>query len=520
MTTRISRRPFLIGGGLVAATGALAIAVSGCGSSGSSTASAKSLPDGGTLRWAINANNSWDPVTSAAGNEVRHLSLVYEALTQLDEQGKAGPGLATSWDFSNGGKTLTFHLRKGAVFSDGTSVDAAAVKESLDRAQNQTGSVLVQNLASVKETKVVDAETVELDLKQPDYGLPLVLGGKAGMIVSPKAIAAGVTKLPTTPVGAGPFKLTKFVPDGSSTLVKNDSFFNAKEIHLAEVDLEYLTDPQSILAGLQSGSLDLASSTGDQVAAAKKAGLTVQQSPSLGLTSIEINDAIKPFDNHKVIEAINYAIDRNALIKTQNGGIGEPAYQAFPKGYVGYSEDVANLYPYDPAKAKALLKEAGYPNGVTIPITYFDSGNYKAITEQIQAQLAAVGIKSNLQSLPLAQAAARVYVKHDVAFNPNGIVGRESPLQMLQVQYGADGLLNPGRKASPELTAALAKVGTVPTDSPEFAKALQNATAIAAKQSAVAFLYTLPTVWLETKNVSGLKDYLVAPRLEGVRVGK
>jgi peptide/nickel transport system substrate-binding protein len=372
----------------------------------------------------------------------------------------------------------------------------------------------------VKDTKVVNPETVELDLTQPDYGLPLVLGGKAGMIVSPKAIAAGVSKLPTTPVGAGPFKLTKFIPDGSSTLVKNPSYFDAKDIHLAGVDLEYLTDPQSILAGLESGSLDIASSTGDQVAPAHPAGLVVQTSPSLAAASIEINDAIKPFDNHKVIEAINYAIDRNALIKTQNGGIGDPAYQAFPKGYVGYSSDVANLYPYNPTKAKELLKEAGYPNGLTIPITYFDEANYKGLTEQLQANLAAVGIKSNLQSLPLAQASARVYVKHDVGFNPNGIVGRESPLQMLQVQYGADGLLNPGRKASPELTAALTKVAQYPTDSPQYAPALQAATALAAKESAVAFLYTTPTVWLETKKVSGLKNYIVAPRLEGVRLSK
>jgi peptide/nickel transport system substrate-binding protein len=98
-----------------------------------------------------------------------------------------------------------------------------------------------------------------------------------------------------------------------------------------------------VLAGLQSGSLDLASSTGNQIAAARRAGLAVSEFPSLAATSIEVNDAIKPFDNHKLVEAIDYALDREALIKTQNGGLGRPSFQAFPKGYVGYSEAVANL---------------------------------------------------------------------------------------------------------------------------------------------------------------------------------
>jgi peptide/nickel transport system substrate-binding protein len=497
---------------------ALVLVLAGCGSAATENA-AKSGGEGGTLRWAINANNSWDPVTSAAGNEVRHLGLVYEALTHIDEKGDATPGLATAWRFGAQGRTLTFTLRRGVKFTDGAKLDAAAVRQSLERAKTQKGSVLVQLLDSVESVDAVDPLTVRLNLTYPDYGLPLVLGGKAGMVVSPKALA-DVSKLPRRPVGAGPFKLTRFVPDGSSTLVRNRGYWNAEDIHLDGVELKYVNDPQAVLAGLQSGSLDLASSTGNQVAAAKRAGLSVTRFPSLGATSIEINDAIKPFDDHRLIEAINYAIDRGALLKTQNGGLGEPTFQPFPHGYVGYSPEVANLYPHDVEKAKALLREAGYPNGLTIPITYFDLPPYDALTEQLQAQLAEVGIKSRLQSLPLAQASEKVYVKHEVAFNPNGIVGRESPLQMLNVQYGADGLLNPGRKASPELTRALKDVAQVPLDSPRYPQALQAATALAARQSAVVFLYTQPTVFLSTSKVSGLRPFIVAARLEGVRLAK
>ncbi len=492
-----------------------ALALAGCGTA--TEHAARAGGEGGTLRWAINANVSWDPVTSAAGNEVRHLGLVYEALVHIDEQGKPTPGLALSWQFGDHGRTLTFKLRPGVTFTDGTKVDASAVKYNLERDKTQTGSVLTQLLDSVKTVDAVDPQTVKLTLAYPDYGLPLVLGGKAGMQVSPRA---DVKQLPLKPVGAGPFKLTKFIPDGSSTLVRNPGYWDAKDIHLDGVDLEYLNDPQAILAGLQSGSLDLASSTGNQVAAAKRAGLHVQTFPSLAAASIEVNDALKPYSDHRVIEAINDALDRDALIKTQNGGLGEPTFQPFPRGYVGYSDAVANLYPHDVAKAKQLLAQAGYPNGLDIDITYFDALGYKALTEQIQAQLAQAGIRSKLKPLPLAQASERVYVKHDVGFNPNGIVGRESPLQMLNVQYGAEGLLNPGRQASPELTQALKHAAQFGLDSPQYPPALQAATALAARQSAVVFLFTQPTVFISTDKVSGLRPYIVAARLEGVRLAK
>jgi peptide/nickel transport system substrate-binding protein len=503
------------------ALAALALTVAACGSSAGENAAVKGTPaEGGTLRWAINANQSWDPVTSAAGNEVRHLGLVYAALVQIDENGDATPGLAASWRFEDNGLALEFKLKPDITFSDGAKLDATVVKRNLERAKNQPGSVLTQLLDSVKSVDVVDPLTVRLNLGYPDYGLPLVLGGKAGMQVSPKALDGDIKQLPRKPVGAGPFKLTNFIPDGSSTLVKNPSYWDAKDIHLDGVELRYLNDPQAILAGLRSGSIDLASSAGNQVAAAKRAGLAVETFPSLSAASIEINDARKPYTDHRVAEAINYALDREALIKTQNGGLGEPAFQPFPKGYVGYSEEVANLYPHDVAKAKQLLAAAGYPNGLDIEITYFDALGYKALTEQIQAQLAEAGIRSKLKTLPLAQAAERVYVKHDVAFNPNGIVGRESPLQMLNVQYGAEGLLNPGRKASPELTKDLKDAAQYPLDSPEYPRALQKATARAARESAVAFLFTQPTVFLASKKVSGLRPYIVAARLEGVRLAK
>ena len=225
------------------ALAALALTVAACGSADDNAAKSSTPAEGGTLRWAINANASWDPVTSAAGNEVRHLGLVYAALVHIDEKGDATPGLAASWAFEDKGLALEFKLKPDITFSDGAKLDATVVKRNLERAKNQPGSVLTQLLDSVKSVDVVDPLTVRLNLSYPDYGLPLVLGGKAGMQVSPKALDGDIKQLPRKPVGAGPFKLTNFIPDGSSTLVKNPTYWDAKDIHLDGVELRYLNDP-------------------------------------------------------------------------------------------------------------------------------------------------------------------------------------------------------------------------------------------------------------------------------------
>jgi peptide/nickel transport system substrate-binding protein len=226
-----------------------------------------------------------------------------------------------------------------------------------------------------------------------------------------------------------------------------------------------------------------------------------------------------PFNNPKVVQAVNYALDRSTILKTIFGGIGKVSYQAFPRGYVGYSEAAANLYPYDPAKAKSLLAAAGYASGgPSFPITYFDFGPYKALAELLQSELNAVGFQTTLTSLPLAQAGTAVYVNHSVAFNPNGISGRESPLQMLEIQYAKDGLLNPCRCAPSKLTAAFDTVAKTPTDSPDYPKLLQKATEIASKTSANIFLSTQPWVYARSTKVQGLQPYLVAQRFEGVYV--
>jgi peptide/nickel transport system substrate-binding protein len=505
--------------------GSTSASTGGSGGESATTASDTSEEEGGppsgTLGWSTVAPTAWDPVVSAAGNDISNLSLVYASLTRLSPEGEAEPALAEKWDFSKDGLTFDIYLKKGLKFTDGTPVDAEAVKTNLERGEHESDSLIIPYLEVIKSIKVDSPTELSLSLKTKDYVLPLVLGGKVGMMVSPKAIKENEKGLATQPVGAGPFELTNYTAPTSATLVRNPGYWDAKDIHLEGVELKFFTDEQALLSSLLSNQVQLANIGGEQVSTAESAGFEVDEFPSLHVASIEVNDKMHPFDNHKVVEAVNYAIDRETLLQTLAGGHGEVVDEAFAPDYSAYNKSVAEYYKYDPEKAEELLKEGNY-DGTPITITWFaDAGlNTQSESEQLQAELEAVGIKSSIKSLPSAQAAEDVYVKHNVQFNPNGIVGREAPSQMLETQYAADGLLNPGRDASPELTKALDAPATFEVGSPQYEAALQEATKLATEQSANIMLFTEPFLLAHSSAVTGLKPWIETPRLEGVRLSE
>jgi peptide/nickel transport system substrate-binding protein len=485
----------------------------------SSSKPAAAASNSGVLKWATDDPTEWDPVTANSGGIGQIFGLVYAPLIQLNKDGNATPGLATSWTYSDGGHVLTFQLRSGVTFTDGSKFTAAVAVGNIDRAIHEEGSTLASLLTAISKVQATGPLTVKLTLSQLNYGLPLVFGGLSGDMTS-EAGLKNPKSLLLHPIGAGPFKLVSYTPGGSATLERNPKYWDAKVIHLSAVDLEFITDAQAVQAGLESGSLNFATiDSGTQVQGLRSAGIVVTTYPSLSNQTLLLNSALAPFkNNHTLVEAINYAINRKALIATQGDGYGSPSYQPFPPGYPGYSSAVANLYPYNPTKAKQLLAQAGYPNGITFQLTYVSQ--YQSLTEQLQSQLAAVGINTTLTEIPLEDAGEDIYLNHSVLAASLIYFGRESPIQTLEVQYGPQGLLNPGRSASAQLQTAIAKAASYPLGTSQFKSAMASATLIAAEQSDVVFLYSEPSLFAHTKNVTGLEQFVVAQdqRLDGVRV--
>jgi peptide/nickel transport system substrate-binding protein len=504
---------------------AVSLAAAACGSSSPTTSSAALANAGasGTLNWEWELPTSWDPVTSSAGWDMHVLGLAYASITTLDLAGNPGPGLATSWTYAPSGKSVTFTLRPGLTFTDGTPLNAQAVKANIVRGQTQQNSNIASELAVISKVVVNSPTSFTLDLTQVDYQLPYLLAGKDGMMVSPKAFStpAGVASLPTQPVGAGPFKLTSYVPDSHANLVRNPGYWDAAAIHVANFTVQDITQPEQILAALESGQVNVAYIAGNQVAAAKAAGFKIAVIPSEVVNELDIQTTTVPFTNPKVVEAINYAIDRQAIIQVQASGYGSVVYQPFPKGFVGYSPQLANLYPYNPAEAKQLLAQAGYAHGLKITLTN-DSPADTSLAEQIQGQLAQVGITATIKDIPSDTATQFLYLQKTIPFAVDGTAGRASPVEMLDVLYSQQGLMNVDGKAattSAAVSQALSQVLTIPLDSPGYPSALQNAVTTAVQNDPIhIWLYTNPRIFAYSSTVTGIPFDLVQQRWEGVRV--
>ena len=204
-----------------------------------------------------------------------------------------------------------------------------------------------------------------LDLSQVDYQVPNLLAGKTGMLVSPAAIAKNAAGLPTHPVGDGPFTLTTYVPDSHADLVRNPGYWNASEIHAGQVPVKSITEPQQILAALQSGQVNVAVIAGSQVAAAKAPASRSTRSRREVVNTLDIKTTTKaPFNNPRWSRRSTTRSTARPSSQVQEFGHGTPSYQPFPKGYVGYDPAWPTCTRTTRPRPSQLLAEAGYPHGM------------------------------------------------------------------------------------------------------------------------------------------------------------
>src|ERR1700678_405951 len=234
---RLARRALAAGAALVTIS-----AVAACGSGGGSTAAGTADAAGGaagasgTLNWEWELPTSWDPVTSSAGWDMHALGLVYASITTLDTKGSVQAGLASSWKYAANGKSVSFTLRPGLKFSDGSPLTATSVQQNIQRGLTQSNSTVASELSVISKVIVNSPTSFTLDLSQVDYQVPDLLAGKDGMIVNPAAFKK-VGSLATQPEGAGPFTLTSYVPDSHASLVRNPNYWDASQIHIANFNV-------------------------------------------------------------------------------------------------------------------------------------------------------------------------------------------------------------------------------------------------------------------------------------------
>jgi peptide/nickel transport system substrate-binding protein len=345
-----------------------------------------------------------DPTAGAAAaiGEIVHYNIL-EGLTKINVDGSVTPLLAESWSNSPDGKDYTFKLRKGVKFSDGSAFNAEAVKFSFERAKapastNKAKKALFENLSTIS---AVDENTVVLVLNKPDASLPFRLGENTAVILHPNSAAQAATK----PVGTGPFVLDTWNKGSSVVLGRNGNYRNPAAIKLRKVTFRIINDPAAQVAALLAGDIDGMPRFGalqalKQFQADKR--FTVEIGNTAGKGIMSINNKKAPFTDVRVRRALAHAIDRKAFIDGAQEGLGKPIGSHFAPTDAGYV-DLTKTYPYDPERAKALLKEAGITTPLNVTLTLPPPQYARKGGEIVAAQLAKVGINAKIENVEWAQ---------------------------------------------------------------------------------------------------------------------
>lgn len=428
------------------------------------------VPEGrtGTLKWALGSNgaNFFDPHKATNPFGRSWMYPFYDRLTQIDGSGAVQPMLATAWEFSADGSTLTFTLREGVVFHDGTPFDAEAAKANIDRARDpEVAAGTFVDLLAIDSVDVVDATTVQLNLKSPGGALPAILSDQAGMMISPAAMDS--EDLATKPVGAGPFVATEFRVDEVMFGEAFDGYWDPELPKVDNIELRFVLDPTTRFNATASGEvdggvLDLGIFTR---ADAEDAGLVITDRFSTALYQLFFNtERVPELANPAVRMAMAMAIDQEAFGQALFSGECAPNDQVFGDGWYPHNPDIGPDYiPYDPDGAKDLLAAEGV-TGLEFTTITANIPSFVAMAEAIQAFLADVGITMNVAPTPIPELIAGFIVNKTAdaywSLNP----GAADPAKLVGTIWLPQSPFNPGGYEVPGLVELHQQAQAVTSD--------------------------------------------------------
>lgn len=439
----------------------------------------------------------------------------YQGLYGFDKDMKMVPVLAESHTASKDGLVYTVKLKSGIKFHDGTPFNAEAVKATFDRVTNPDNKLKRYNLyKNIAKTEALDATTVRFTLKEPFSPFINTLAHPSGVIISPAALAKyGSKGIAQNPVGTGPFKFVEWKATDYLKVEKFDGYWKKGCPKVDSITWRPVVDNNTRAAVMQTNEAHFAFPVPPEAVEtlSKKPSLEVTASPSIIQRYLSMNVQQKPFDNPKVREAINYAINKDALIKVAFSGYAIPAEGVLPQG-VEYAAKLGP-WPYNPAKARELLKEAGYPNGFETTLwSAYNHTTAQKVIQFVQQQLAQVGIKLQVQALEAGQRVERVESAQDPATAPVRMyyVGWSSSTgeadwamrPLLASESFPPKLFNTAYYKNEVVDGAIAK-SLVTTDKAEKAKLYTEAQKQIWKDAPWAFLVTERLVSVRARNLAG-----------------
>ena len=336
-----------------------------------------------------------DPHMANDGYSARAFNQIYDALLKQGPNLEILPGLAESYE-NKSDTEIIFHIRKGVKFHNGDELKASDVKFSIDR---MVSSPSVQSyFASIDSCAIIDDYTVSVKTKEPFAPLLFNLAGTYGSIVSEKAVTEAGDKYNENPIGTGPMKFKEWKPNDHITFVRNDDYWKGQP-KATSVTIRVIPEASMRTIALENGEIDFIQTISPvdmpRVEANDKLKSTNYLSQSVNWLSFNCIKA--PFDNVKVRQALSYAIDKETMIEVVLEGRGQAVNSMLAPDMPGADNEL-NLYPYDVEKAKALLAEAGHPNGFKAKLVGSGEASNKA-AQMIQSDFAKLNVELDIEMM-------------------------------------------------------------------------------------------------------------------------
>lgn len=436
-------------------------------------------------------------------------SLSNASILHVKPNGTFGPGLATSWHFYSTGrganKDFQFTLRHDAKFSDGSPVTAAAVVTWFKYFQSQSGLFQPQ-MGPIRGFNAVGKWTVQIHLNTPNPLVPYLLSevGNWGAVESPNAVA-NPSSLSTGSYGAGPYMLdaSQTVANSQYVFVPNPHYYDKKDVHWSKVIVKIILTPSSMLDAIRTGQIQLAAGDITTAAAADSAGLNVLSVPN-GDGGLAFSDrggsVTKAIADVRVRQALNYAVDRPTICKALYGKYAVPATSGMPATDAGLPKGFKYPYNYNVAKAKSLLKAAGYANGFsTKMLAYAPLGvDGTEMPQAVAKYLQAVGV--DLQILTATTAGQYVSTRGTKQYSvESNTLGIRPLFQDYNFVYNPKGTLNPFGNDDPTLDSLYVKALHSTNPTPYMDQMVQRITT----QAYTLNVCTKPRLWYTVKTLGG-----------------
>jgi peptide/nickel transport system substrate-binding protein len=488
--------PTSVGGGAPASNPTAASAV----------ASSATPKRGGSLKVALNSDIiGIDPHGASAGVDRNVYTAVYNGLVVPDKNLNIVPDLAESWTTPDT-RTYIFKLRPNVKFHDGTPCDADAVKKNFDWILDPANaSARRPEIDDIEQATVVDPLTVKISLKSAFAPFLSIISDRAGYIVSPTARAKFGKDYPRNPVGTGPFQFVEWIKDDHVTFKRFEGYFESGLPYLDQITYRPIPDLSVALTELKTGNVDFLYQVDpkDVQDIKSTANVVYLEGPGVGYQGLWINTVKGPLVNKALRQAVNLAVDREALLAAAYFGIGQIAQGPIPPSSFAYDPSV----PYqkrDLGAARQKLAEGGQPNGFRMVLkAQSNSPLQEKITQLIQAQLGEGGIQAEIQTVEFG-ALLKVGEQGDFDALSLGWSGRIDPDGNIEPIFQTKGAFNYGKYSSQDLDQAIVKERDA-SDQATRKQILQQIQKTINDDTAYVFTYFPPTSFAAVTAVQGFQ---------------